>query len=379
MPAGKVTALLGRNGVGKTTLLRTLMGLVPARERRDSFRRQEHHRRRSPTSACAPGIGYVPQGREIFPRLTVEENLRDGPRDAAARRARAGAHLRDVPGAASRCCGRRGGDLSGGQQQQLAIGRALAMGPKLLILDEPTEGIQPSIIKDIERVIRALAATGEMAILLVEQYYDFARSLADQYLVMERGEIVERGAGADMDTDGVQGPAGGMIARMQLAEPIVSVLEGRAFARLSRMSTDRTVLARRRHDGPLVVQKPLYPGRRRASAMRSSCIRRAGLPAGMSSSLTSRAAEGASALLTTPGAAKWYRSAGAVGEAEAGLRRARARSSGCRRRPSCSTARSRDLACEVDLGGGRAATSAGRSSASGAPARASALRAVRSG
>src|SRR5512145_2888737 len=99
---------------------------------------------------------------------------------------------------------RRGGDLSGGQQQQLAIGRALAMGPKLLILDEPTEGIQPSIIKDIERAIRSLASTGEMAILLVEQYYDFARSLADHYLVMERGEIIARGAGADMDKDKVR-------------------------------------------------------------------------------------------------------------------------------------------------------------------------------
>jgi urea transport system ATP-binding protein len=100
--------------------------------------------------------------------------------------------------------GRRGGDLSGGQQQQLAIGRALAMGPRLLILDEPTEGIQPSIIKDIERAIRALAESGEMAILLVEQYYDFARSLADHYLVMERGEIVMRGLGSDMDKDGVK-------------------------------------------------------------------------------------------------------------------------------------------------------------------------------
>jgi urea transport system ATP-binding protein len=100
--------------------------------------------------------------------------------------------------------GRRGGDLSGGQQQQLAIGRALAMNPRLLILDEPTEGIQPSIIKDIERAIRTLAATGEMAILLVEQYYDFARSLADQYLVMERGEIVARGAGAHMERDGIK-------------------------------------------------------------------------------------------------------------------------------------------------------------------------------
>ena len=127
------------------------------------------------------GIGYVPQGREIFPRLTVEENLRDGPGHRSAGTPIPRAHVRDVPGAEARCCSRRGGDLSGGQQQQLAIGRALAMSPKLLILDEPTEGIQPSIIKDIERVIRVLAASGEMAILLVEQYYDFARSLADHY------------------------------------------------------------------------------------------------------------------------------------------------------------------------------------------------------
>ena len=121
-----------------------------------------------------------------------------------------GSHiLRDVSfelpaGKVTALLGRRGGDLSGGQQQQLAIGRALAMRPRLLILDEPTEGIQPSIIKEIERAIRALAASGEMAILLVEQYYDFARSLADQYLVMERGEIVARGSGSDMERDGVK-------------------------------------------------------------------------------------------------------------------------------------------------------------------------------
>ena len=201
-PMGKVTALLGRNGVGKTTLLKCLMGLVPVKsgsltfEGKDITRAPSHERVRA-------GIGYVPQGREIFPRLTVEENLLMG--------------LATRPGGTplperlfamfpvlKQMLRRRGGDLSGGQQQQLAIGRALAFGPRLLILDEPTEGIQPSIIKDIERAIRELAATGEMAILLVEQYYDFARDLADQYLLMERGEIIRRGAGADMDGDGIR-------------------------------------------------------------------------------------------------------------------------------------------------------------------------------
>ncbi len=202
-PAGKVTALLGRNGVGKTTLLKCLMGVVPAASGairfgdRDLTRVPPHERVRA-------GIGYVPQGREIFPRLTVQENLEMG----LATRPRGSA----VPGriyemfpVLGQMLRRRGGDLSGGQQQQLAIGRALAMQPKLLILDEPTEGIQPSIIKDIERAIRALAESGEMAILLVEQYYDFARSLADHYLVMERGEIVMRGLGGDMEKDGVRG------------------------------------------------------------------------------------------------------------------------------------------------------------------------------
>ena len=203
IPAGKVTALLGRNGVGKTTLLRTLMGLVPARSGEILFYdRQITHVK--PYERAKAGIGYVPQGREIFPRLTVEENLRMG-LATQARRAQVPARIFDMFPVLRQMLGRRGGDLSGGQQQQLAIGRALAMGPKLLILDEPTEGIQPSIIKDIERVIRALAATGEMAILLVEQYYDFARSLADQYIVMERGEILKKGAGADMEKDGVRG------------------------------------------------------------------------------------------------------------------------------------------------------------------------------
>jgi len=200
IPMGKVTTLLGRNGVGKTTLLKTLMGLVPAAT--GSIRLGEGDAARDITRAKSfervrSGIGYVPQGREIFPRLTVAENLQMGLATKPAS-AKVPERIFDMFPVLGQMMGRRGGDLSGGQQQQLAIGRALAMGPKLLILDEPTEGIQPSIIKDIERAIRALAATGEMAILLVEQYYDFAESLADQYLLMERGEIIMRGAGRDM-------------------------------------------------------------------------------------------------------------------------------------------------------------------------------------
>jgi urea transport system ATP-binding protein len=202
IPAGKVTCLLGRNGVGKSTLLRTLMGLVPAKTGEMLFF-DRNITNAKPFERAKAGIGYVPQGREIFPRLTVAENLEMGlatlPRGSAVP-----ARIFEMFPVLKQMMGRRGGDLSGGQQQQLAIGRALAMGPKLLILDEPTEGIQPSIIKDIERAIRSLASTGDMAILLVEQYYDFARSLADQYIVMERGEILKSGAGADMDKDGVK-------------------------------------------------------------------------------------------------------------------------------------------------------------------------------
>src|SRR5712664_3210785 len=197
VPAGKVTALLGRNGVGKTTLLKTLMGLVPAKSGRVAFEEKELTHAK-PYERARAGIGYVPQGREIFPRLSVEENLLMGAKRIPEPVFAMFPVLRQM-------LGRRGGDLSGGQQQQLAIGRALAMKPTLLILDEPTEGIQPSIIKDIERAIRALAGTGELAILLVEQYYEFARSLADQYLVMERGEIIARGAGTEMDRDNVRG------------------------------------------------------------------------------------------------------------------------------------------------------------------------------
>jgi len=202
IPPGKVTALLGRNGVGKTTLLRTLMGLVPAKTGEINFF-GNNITQAKPYERVRTGIGYVPQGREIFPRLTVAENLEMG-LATMPRGSRVPERIFEMFPVLKQMMRRRGGDLSGGQQQQLAIGRALAMGPKLLILDEPTEGIQPSIIKDIERVIRSLAGTGDMAILLVETYYDFARSLADQYIVMERGEILKHGAGADMDKDGVK-------------------------------------------------------------------------------------------------------------------------------------------------------------------------------
>jgi len=203
VPAGKVTALLGRNGVGKSTLLRTLMGLVPAATGSVQFEGRELTTA-LPYERARAGIGYVPQGREIFPRLTVGENLAMG-LATRPRGTNLSQRIFEMFPVLGQMLHRRGGDLSGGQQQQLAIGRALAMSPRLLILDEPTEGIQPSIIKDIERVIRTLAQSGTMAILLVEQYYDFARSLADQYLVMERGEIIARGRGADMDRDGVKG------------------------------------------------------------------------------------------------------------------------------------------------------------------------------
>lgn len=202
VPPGKVTVLLGRNGVGKTTLLKSLMGLVAVKSGAITFGGTDLTTA-APYERARAGLGYVPQGRDIFPRLTVAENLEMG-LATLPRGAKMPQRIHDMFPVLKQMMHRRGGDLSGGQQQQLAIGRALAMNPKLLILDEPTEGIQPSIIKDIERVIRTLASSGDMAILLCEQYYDFARSLADQYLVMERGEIIARGAGADMDKNDVR-------------------------------------------------------------------------------------------------------------------------------------------------------------------------------
>jgi len=199
---GEVTVVLGRNGVGKTTLLKSLMGVVPVKSGQVQLAGADVTRA-TPFERVKRGIGYVPQGREIFGRLTVEENLRMGLASRSDSTA-IPAELFELFPVLLQMKNRRGGDLSGGQQQQLAIARALAAGPKLLMLDEPTEGIQPSIIKDIGRVIRLLADRGTMAIVLVEQFYDFAAELADRYLVMERGEVVMRGRGADMGADGVR-------------------------------------------------------------------------------------------------------------------------------------------------------------------------------
>ncbi|MEH4693212.1 urea ABC transporter ATP-binding subunit UrtE [Atlantibacter hermannii] len=202
---GEVTCLLGRNGVGKSTLLKCLMGLIAARSGEVMFQ-DKNITRLKPHQRVRAGMAYVPQGREIFPRLTVEENLLMGLSRFSGRDARS------VPDeiyalfpVLHEMKQRRGGDLSGGQQQQLAIGRALACRPQLLILDEPTEGIQPSVIKQIGAVVAELARRGDMAILLVEQFYDFAAELADSYLVMSRGDIIQRGAGSQMEQDGVRG------------------------------------------------------------------------------------------------------------------------------------------------------------------------------
>ena len=199
---GKVTVVLGRNGVGKTTLLKSLMGLVAIKTGSIEFDGKPIHKD-TPYQRARAGIGFVPQGREIFARLTVEENLRMGLAYKSASTP-IPAELYELFPVLKQMLNRRGGDLSGGQQQQLAIARALAAKPKLLILDEPTEGIQPSIIKDIGRVIRMLADRGDMAILLVEQYYDFAQELADNYVVMERGAVLASGLGKDMEANGVR-------------------------------------------------------------------------------------------------------------------------------------------------------------------------------
>ncbi|CRY24339.1 urea ABC transporter ATP-binding subunit UrtE [Yersinia enterocolitica] len=201
---GEVTCLLGRNGVGKTTLLKCLMGLVPVKNGTISWEGKDISHQ-SPHQRVKGGIAYVPQGREIFPRLTVEENILLGlSRFSGSQSQVVPEHIYQLFPVLQEMKHRRGGDLSGGQRQQLAIGRALACQPRLLILDEPTEGIQPSVIKEIGLVIKTLAAQGDMAILLVEQFYDFAAELADSYLVMSRGKIVQRGHGTDMALEGVR-------------------------------------------------------------------------------------------------------------------------------------------------------------------------------
>ncbi|WP_029462205.1 urea ABC transporter ATP-binding subunit UrtE [Serpentinimonas barnesii] len=198
---GEITVVLGRNGVGKTTLLKCLMGLVPIRSGRIEFDGQSLLQA-TPYQRARAGIGYVPQGREIFSRLTVQENLLMGLAIKSAKAPIPPALFELFP-VLAQMSGRRGGDLSGGQQQQLAIARALAAAPGLLVLDEPTEGIQPNIIKDIGRVLQHLAKHGldgqPMAIMLVEQYYDFAAALADRFVVMQRGEVVAEGSGEDME------------------------------------------------------------------------------------------------------------------------------------------------------------------------------------
>jgi urea transport system ATP-binding protein len=201
---GRVTALLGRNGVGKTTLLKCMMGVLPVASGRIVFDGVDVTRMK-PHERAARGIAYVPQGREIFPRLTVEENILMGMATKKASQAkRIKGEIYELFPVLKDMLGRRGGDLSGGQQQQLAIARAMVSDPKLIILDEPTEGIQPSIIKDIERVIRLLRERGDMAIVLCEQYFDFARALADQFVVMSRGAVVRAGGRAEMEGEEVR-------------------------------------------------------------------------------------------------------------------------------------------------------------------------------
>ena len=202
VPKGQLTSLLGRNGVGKTTLLKCLMGLVKAKTGQIHWDGKELTNL-PPWSRVDAGFAYVPQGREIFPRLTVEENLFIGAAKFASPK-NIPSYIYELFPILSDMKARRGGDLSGGQQQQLAIARALMSNPELIILDEPTEGIQPSIIQDIGRCLRKLVDEMGISVLLVEQYYDFAEELADDYLVMERGEVISRGLGSQMQANGVR-------------------------------------------------------------------------------------------------------------------------------------------------------------------------------
>jgi urea transport system ATP-binding protein len=195
--AGEVTCVLGRNGVGKSTLLRAICGHQPIRAGQMQWNGKDLSPLR-PFERARAGIGYVPQGREIFPLLSVKENLETGYAPLARNDRNIPSVIFDLFPVLKSMLRRRGGDLSGGQQQQLAIARALVTRPKLLVLDEPTEGIQPSVIKDIGRAIDYLRRQGDMAIVLVEQYFEFARDLADRYAVMDRGQIVLSGTRAEM-------------------------------------------------------------------------------------------------------------------------------------------------------------------------------------
>lgn len=203
-PVGECSVVLGRNGVGKTTLLKCLMGVLPIKSGQILLDGKDISKL-SPENRVRAGMAYVPQGRDIFSTLTVEENILIGMAKFKGSKAKkVPNHLYEIFPVIDEMSQRRGGDLSGGQQQQLAIARALASEPRVLILDEPTEGIQPSIIKDIGRVIRRLADQGDMAIILVEQFYDFAEELADNYTVMARGQVIAQGMGGDMPEKGIR-------------------------------------------------------------------------------------------------------------------------------------------------------------------------------
>ncbi len=203
VPAGSCVCLMGRNGVGKTTLLKCIMGLLPLAS--GSIRLDGRDITASPAELRARiGIGYVPQGREIFPQLTVEENLRLGLLARRDRRRQIPERIFQLFPVLKEMRHRRGGDLSGGQQQQLAIGRALAIDPKLLILDEPTEGIQPNIVRQISDIIVRLNREEGLTVLLVEQKLAFARRAGQQFFIMEKGRIVAQGPMAKLDDDIVQ-------------------------------------------------------------------------------------------------------------------------------------------------------------------------------
>jgi urea transport system ATP-binding protein len=200
---GKVTCVLGRNGVGKTSLLDALAGQHPVSKGTITWEGADITGLR-PADRARRGIAYVPQGREIFPLLTVEENLRTGFAPLPRAQSSVPDDVFTLFPVLQSMLRRRGGDLSGGQQQQLAIGRALVMRPRLLLLDEPTEGIQPSIIKDIGRAISYLRSLGKIAIVLVEQYLDFARELGDHFAVMDRGAVVYSCNRDDLDEDALK-------------------------------------------------------------------------------------------------------------------------------------------------------------------------------